>query len=271
MNLGQRFKTFCYKFFVKQAPLPRYGVNTPTEEILKIADYKKLEQKINYQITEKKYFFQALSHRSFLTEFPNANLKSNERLEFLGDSILNMVVGEFLFELFPTADEGSLTKMRSRLVNRKSLASYGHDLELWDLILLSSSVAQSLEKGSDTILADCFEAIIGALYLDAGMEPVNKFIRKTILSSSRIRMASTVDQNYKSLLLEHSQAAGSGVPRYTIIKWDGPDHDRIFTVEVKVNNEIFGAGTGKNKKEAEQAAAAEALKKIKILNINEEP
>jgi ribonuclease-3 len=266
MVFGQRIKRFWNKFYNKQTPPPAFGINIPTEEILNIADFKKLEKIINHQIVEKKYFFQALTHRSFLTQYTDHNIKSNERLEFLGDSILNMVVGEFLFELFPESDEGSLTKMRSRLVNRKALASYGHDLHLWDLILLSPSVAQSLEGGSDTILADCFEAIIGALYIDAGMDTVKRFIRKIILSSSRIKIASTIDYNFKSLLLEQSQAVGTGVPRYTIIKSEGPDHDRVFTVEVKVNNEVFGIGEGKNKKEAEQAAAAEALKKIETLN-----
>ena len=262
MFFGQSIKRFWYKLFIKQTPPPPFGISIPTEEILNIPDYKKLEKIINHQIVEKKYFFQALTHRSFLTLYINLDLKSNERLEFLGDSILNMVVGEFLFELFPESDEGALTKMRSRLVNRKALASYGHDINLWDLILLSPSVALSLERGSDTILADCFEAIIGALYLDAGMITAKKFIRKIILSSSRIKIASTIDYNYKSLLLEQSQAAGTGVPRYTIIKSEGPDHDRLFTVEVKVNNEVFGIGAGKNKKDAEQAAASEALKKI---------
>lgn len=270
MALGRRIKQIWDKLFVKKTRHHQFGVDTPTEEVLKIADYKKLEKIINHQIVDKKYFFQALTHRSFLTEFSNINLDSNERLEFLGDSILNMVVGEFLFELFPTADEGLLTKMRSRLVNRKALASYGHDLYLWDLILLSPSVAQSLENGSDTILADCFEAIIGALYLDAGIVTVKQFIKKTILSSSRIRIASTIDQNYKSLLLEHSQAAGNGVPRYNTLKWEGPDHDRVFTVEVRINNEVFGIGIGKNKKEAEQAAAAEALKRIELLKDSKE-
>jgi ribonuclease III len=268
MTLGERINNFWNQFLSKKTISPQVNDNVPVEEILKLANFKKLEKIIDHKIVDKIIFFQALTHRSFLTLYPNTILKSNERLEFLGDSILNMVVGEFLFEIYPNADEGSLTKIRSRLVNRKALATYGQELNLWELILLSPSVAQSLEKGSDTVLADCFEAIVGALYLDAGIVTIKKFIRKIILSSAQLKIASTIDQNYKSLLLEYSQAVGNGIPRYTIIKAEGPDHDRLFTIEVRVNNELYGIGTGKNKKEAEQSAAEEAIKKIENLNLN---
>ncbi len=225
---------------------------------------KELEKVIGFEIKNPTFFYQALTHRSFISQTTNGKFKSNERLEFLGDSILNMIVGEFLFKNFPDANEGDLTKMRSRLVNRKALATYANEIGLWDFLILSPGVTQSLDKGSDTILADGFEAVIGAIFLDSGLECTNKFIRKCLLKSGRIKTASTIDQNYKSRLLEYSQANGFGVPRYNLINSEGPDHNKIFTVEVIINNQVCGTGTGKNKKEAEQAAASTAIKSFEI-------
>ncbi|MDI6780208.1 MAG: ribonuclease III [Bacteroidota bacterium] len=235
------------------------------KEIYQNVNLKKLEKIIGCGIKNPAYFYQALTHRSFISQFTNGEFKSNERLEFLGDSILNMVVGEYLYNNFPDVDEGDLTKMRSRLVNRKALAVYAKEIGLWDFLVLSPGVIQSLDKGSDTILADGFEAIVGAIFLDSGLESTNEFIKKCLLKSGRIKAASTIDQNYKSRLLEYSQANGSGVPRYNTISSEGPDHDKIFKVEVIVNNQVCGTGTGKNKKEAEQAAAAAALKTFEII------
>ncbi len=220
-----------------------------------------LKQALGYNIRNADLFVQALVHRSYLQQ-TNQHGQSNERLEFLGDSILNLIVGEYLYHHFPNAEEGELTKVRSRLVNRKALVAYSKSIKLASFILMSQSAAQSLGKGSDTIVADTYEAIIAAVYLDGGYAEAKKFVERQLVEALRKRTVITSDENYKSMLLEYAQANGLGVPRYTIVKEEGPDHDRTFTVEVSMSNKRHGTGTGKNKKEAEQVAAMKALKRF---------
>lgn len=224
-------------------------------------DLRGLEQALQCKIRNSAYFVQALVHRSYLQQ-TNQHGQSNERLEFLGDSILNLIVGEYLYHHFPSADEGELTKVRSRLVNRKALVAYSKSINLSKFILMSHSAQQSMGKGSDTIVADTFEAIIAAVYLDGGFEAAKAFVERQLLDALRKRTVITSDENYKSMLLEYAQAHGLGVPRYTIVKEEGPDHDRTFTVEVSLSGKKSGTGTGKNKKEAEQVAAGRALERL---------
>ncbi|MEW6509547.1 MAG: ribonuclease III [Bacteroidota bacterium] len=216
------------------------------------------EHLIGYRVRTPDLFARALVHRSSLQQrhHPTA---SNERLEFLGDSVLNLIVGEYLYQRYPRAEEGELTKVRSRLVNRKALAAYGKAIRLADFILTSPSAAGSLGKGHDTITADCFEAVIAAIYLDGGYDAARGFVERRVLSALKSGEVVTSDENYKSMLLEYAQAHGLGIPRYAIVKEEGPDHDRTFTVEVLLSNQKRGTGRGKNKKEAEQAAAERAL------------
>ena len=206
-------------------------------------------------------FFESLLHRSYL-QYLAPQTKSNERLEFLGDAILNFLVAEYLYRLYPTMEEGDLTKIRSRLVNRKTLAQRAKDLRLSEYMLLSSSALQSIDGGSDSILADAFEAVIGALYLDGGLPAAQDFVTHALLSHTGMLSTALTDDNYKSALLEYAQARSLGVPHYAILREDGPDHDRRFTVEVSLGPETLGAGTGRSKKDAEQAAAAKALERI---------
>ncbi len=220
-----------------------------------------LEEALEYTIRHKDVFVQALVHRSYLQQ-TNQHGQSNERLEFLGDSILNLIIGEYLYRTFPDADEGELTKMRSRLVNRKALVAYSRSIHLSKYILMSQSAAQSLGKGSETIVADTFEAIVAALYLDGGYVEARRFVELRLSEALRHKTVITSDENYKSMLLEYAQANGLGVPRYSIIREEGPDHDRTFTVVVTLNNRKSGEGVGKNKKEAEQAAASMALERL---------
>lgn len=222
---------------------------------------ERLQRALGYSIRNNDIFSQALLHRSFLQRLPEST-RSNERLEFLGDSILNLVVAEYLYHRFPQAEEGELTKIRSRLVNRKALAAYARAIHLSDFILMSPSAAQAIGKGYDAITADTFEAIIAAIYLDGGFAPAREFVERQVLTAMKKGAVVTSDENYKSMLLEYAQSQGIGAPRYYIIKEEGPDHDRTFTVEVMLNNVRQGRGTGKNKKEAEQAAASEALDKL---------
>jgi ribonuclease-3 len=218
----------------------------------------RLQERLGYAIRHEAFFRQALSHRSSFQRTSDAAY-SNERLEFLGDSILNLVVGEYLYHHFPKAEEGELTKFRARLVNRKALAAYAQQIGLAEFISMSASAANAQGKGMDTITADTFEAVIAAIYLDGGFPAARQFVEAQITSAMEHGAVATVDENYKSMLLEFAKASGLGIPRYAVIKEEGPDHDRTFTVQVTINNSSRGVGTGKNKKEAEQAAASQAI------------
>ena len=231
-------------------------------------DVQRFESIIGHRIHQPHFFVEALLHRSYLQYQDLKEKKSNERLEFLGDSVLNLIVGEYLYDHYPDAEEGELTKLRSRLVSRKALSVYARQLNLEEFMFVSTSAAQSLEKGSDSILADAYEAVIAAIYLDSGYEAAKKFVERQVLGALRSGILGTADENYKSILLEHAQAHALGVPKYSIIKEEGPDHDRTFTVEVIVGEKRGGVGVGKTKKEAEQAAAMRALEKIENANLN---
>lgn len=225
------------------------------------ATLRSLEKTLDYRIRNRDLFIQALQHRSFHQRSQHPS-RSNERLEFLGDSILNLIVGEHLFRRNPAAQEGELTKLRSRLVNKKALAAYAKSLRLAEYILMSPSAAQAGGKGRDTIAADTFEAIVAAIYLDAGYREATRFVHRQVLGALERGSVVTADQNFKSRLLEHAQSRGLGVPRYVLTHQEGPDHDRTFTVEVLLSGSRHGIGTGKNKKEAEQSAAQQALESL---------
>ena len=226
-------------------------------------DFARFTEAIQYYPCNWKLFLQALLHRSYL-QFLEEPWSSNERMEFLGDAILNFIVAEHLFITYPGMEEGELTKLRSRLVNRKILAQRAKDLHLSDYLLLSSSAAQSIDSGSESIIADAIESVIGALYLDGGLEAARKFIYATLLKNTEVFNSAMADDNYKSTLLEYTQAHSLGIPRYTVIHEDGPEHDRRFTIEVSIGAQTYGSGFGRSKKEAEQVAAARALEHIQI-------
>jgi len=225
-------------------------------------DIPRLSRVLQYRIRDRNLFREALSHRSYLQVTSDSEATSNERLEFLGDSILNLVVAEYLFLRDTDAPEGDLTKVRSRLVSRKALTVFAREIHLGEFILLSPSAAQMTPRGMDTILADAFEAIIGAIYLDGGFRAARKFVETCLrrgMDGGNLRME---DENFKSRLLEQVQAEGYGAPRYVTVNEQGPDHDRTFTVEVFINGASYGVGNGKNKKDAEQSAAEKALRKF---------
>lgn len=225
-------------------------------------DLHALESVLAYTISDPGYFAEALSHRSYLQVSGIEPTSSNERLEYLGDSVLNLAVAEYLFRKHVTSPEGDLTKMRSQLVNRKALAVYAREIELSRFMRMSPSALQIADKGMETILADAFEAIIGAIYIDGGFDQAKIFVERHVLSALDSGAIRIDGENFKSMLLEHTQARGLGSPRYNISHQEGPDHDRTFTVEVIVNNVAYGFGVGKNKKDAEQAAAEQAYRHI---------
>lgn len=226
-----------------------------------------LEEAIGYSIQDRRYFAQALTHRSYLQVADIESLHSNERLEFLGDSILNMLIGEFLFRHYTDVQEGELTKLRSRLVNGKALIVAAHEVRLEEFVLLNTSAEQALQKGNRSILADAFEAIIAAIYLDSGMslESVKSFLTRTLLKPETFQEILNNDENYKSILLELAQGQGLDAPRYEVVAEEGPDHERIFTVQVYVNGVALGQGEGRSKKKAEQEAAGKAIERMMSL------
>ena len=263
-----------YNGLLRFSPLRKYfrfkssrKGNFPSVGFLDNEKKAELEKNLGVVIINTEYFEQALLHRSYLQVLDGSHYLSNERLEFLGDAILGMVVGEYLFSLHTSVLEGELTKMRSWLVNKNSLALCAKKINLDSFLMLSYSAEKSLENGSDSILADALEAIIAAVYLDAGIEQARKFIINSLLPIM-INKSVMVDKNYKSILLESVQAEGMHSPRYNVIEEKGPDHDKEFTVGVYVENELKGQGEGRSKKEAEQKAAKDALKKMNLLQDN---
>ncbi len=228
-------------------------------------NFDHLEKALGHTIKRKELFAEALSHRSFIHQPENETLVSNERLEFLGDSILNMVVAEHLFQQHSLLPEGELTKMRSRLVNRKALTVYAKLIRLQEFILMGTSIPRSVDRGLEKILADAYEALIAAIFLDGGFQSAKTFVKRQMIDAIDQKLLNVIDVNYKSQLLEYSQAESLNTPRYTTVKEEGPDHDRVFTVEVFVGDLSQGVGTGKNKKDAEQAAAEKALQKLQLI------
>ncbi len=245
------------------AGLSEHVVNTDPL-LLDDQTVQKLELAIGYQVNDKRFFAQALTHRSYLQVSEVENLHSNERLEFLGDSILNMLIGEFLFRHYTDVQEGDLTKLRSRLVNKKALIVGAHQVGLEEFVLLNTSAEQALKKGNRAILADAFEAIIAAIYLDSGMslDPVKRFLTRTLLKPETFEEILNSDENYKSILLELVQGQGLDAPRYHVVAEEGPDHERVFTVQAHVNGMPVGQGEGRSKKKAEQEAAARAIERL---------
>ncbi len=228
-------------------------------------DFSSLETAIQYKINNPRLFTEALSHRSYLQIPGNEHILSNERMEFLGDAVLSLAAAEYLYRHHLLASEGELTKVRSRLVNRKALGLYAKEIHLGDYLLMSPSTSQVSSKGMETILADAYEAVVGAIYLDGGLSYARKFVERSIHRAMECGILTMDDDNFKSRLLEYAQAGGFGSPRYLTVNEEGPDHDRTFTVEVWIGNTPQGTGLGKNKKDAEQAAAEHALRQLNIL------
>jgi len=202
---------------------------------------------------------QAFTHRSYLNEHRTSPVAHNERLEFLGDAILELVVTEYLFKKFPAKNEGELTAYRSALVNTNTLSMVADSLEMNKYLLLSRGERKDTGRARQFILANTFEAVVGAMYLDAGFDTVSKFIATFLLTYTDTVIENRLWQDAKSRFQEVAQEKASITPTYSLVEETGPDHDKQFTVAVCLHNEKIAEGAGKSKQEAEQDAARNAL------------
>ncbi len=213
------------------------------------------------KLKNQKLFDQAFTHRSYLNE-AKEKVASNERLEFLGDSILSYVVSQHLFREYSQFEEGTLTNLRSLLVNTKNLAENAKELSFGDMLKLSKGEEDSKGRQNQSLLADSFEAFIGALFLDQGYDEVDNFIQNTVLKKAKTLAEKRTLKDPKSLLQEHVQSNKQKSPVYTVIKEEGPAHAKTFTIGVYVEEKLLGTGSGKSKQQAEEQAAVKALEKV---------
>ena len=202
---------------------------------------------------------QAFIHRSFINENPRTGLAHNERLEFLGDAVLELVVTEYLYEKFPHHNEGDLTAYRSALVNAITLGGLASDLGFNDMMKLPKGEAKDVHRARSSILADAYEAFIGALYLDQGYSIVKSFVTRTLLGKTDEIIRKGLHKDAKSFVQEMSQEKYSVTPNYKVLSEEGPDHDKIFSVGIYFGDEKVAEGKGRSKQEAETAAARAAL------------
>lgn len=221
-------------------------------------DFTEFEKKIGYTFKNKELLHEALSHSSYANEIKNGR-NSNERLEFLGDSVLSIVVSVHLFKHFKHLPEGDLTKIRASLVCEKALFEFARKIDLGKHILLGKGEENSGGRTRPSIVSDAFEAVIAAVYLDGGMEAAEKYVLSFIPKDLSANSSKAL-QDYKTMLQEIIQRNPEERVEYVLADQTGPDHDRKFVVQVRLNSNVIGTGEGHSKKQAEQAAAKEALR-----------
>ena len=222
-------------------------------------DFSPLEKALDVQFNNKDLLAQAFCHRSFLNENPNIKMENNERLEFLGDAVLELVVTEFLYNGYPQKPEGELTNCRAALVNAKILSEKAKELDFNDFLLLSRGEEKELGKARQYILANAIEAFIGALYLDQGYRACQSFIEGNLTKELPRIIESGLFKDAKSLFQEEAQERTGITPTYKVLEEKGPDHERHFVVGVFLGQELIARGDGFSKQEAELEAAKNAL------------
>ncbi|MFC3882605.1 ribonuclease III [Bacillus songklensis] len=228
-------------------------------------NFKKFQERIGITFDNEALLIQAFTHSSYVNEHRRRPYEDNERLEFLGDAVLELTVSQFLFKKYPTMSEGELTKLRAAIVCEPSLVTFAHELLFGQLVLLGKGEEMTGGRERPALLADVFEAFIGALYLDKGLETVNDFLSKVVFPKINEGAFSHV-MDYKSQLQEMVQRDGAGQLEYKVLQEKGPAHNREFVSRVSLNGEVLGTGVGRSKKEAEQKAAQEAIAKLKSMN-----
>jgi len=232
----------------------------------KVSILTNLENKLNYRFKNLKLLEESLTHPSFHNKDEKDILINNQRLEFLGDSVLELIVSEYIYHKLSSFSEGELTKIKSIIVSKPTLAKWANHISLGKYIVLGKGEDLTGGRNKSSILSDCFEALLGAIYLDSGLKKTKKFTLSFIKDEVDLITRHNYIEDYKTLLKEISQKKMKCLPEYYLIKEKGPDHKKIFCIEVKLKEISYGTGFGDSKKEAEQNAAHNALKKLKILN-----
>ena len=220
-------------------------------------DLAELEARIGYTFKDKQLIIEALTHKSFKKPY------NNERLEFLGDAVLDLIVGEYLYKLFPKSDEGTLSKIRASLVNEGGFARLAKEIHLGDYLFLSAAEENNRGRSKSSLLSNAFEALTGAIYLEAGLEKAREVSIRLLEASYPKIDLDTLCKDYKTSLQELTQAEYGVTPTYVLVSTSGPDHDKTFEVAVTLDNKEIAVAKGKSKKAAQQDAAQIALRKLK--------
>lgn len=237
-----------------------------TEITIPATRIQHFEKNLGFTIPPEHYklFEKALRHRSIVDNDKFESFETYERLEFLGDAVLDLIVTEILFEKFPTENEGFLTKLRAKLVRGDTLYELAQKLDLSHYLEVGDRAAGQGIEFSKSVLSDVYEALIAAIYISAGYENAYKFVEKNIENFLDINQVVNNIDNHKSVLMEYSQSQKLKLPKYTVLSESGPGHNKTFHVAVYIENENMGEGIGKSKKQAEQQAAKEALRKVRL-------
>lgn len=223
---------------------------------------KDFEAHLEYTFKNKDLLFTALTHSSFSNE---NGVKSNERLEYLGDSVLSLITTDYLFNRFSEKDEGSLTKIKRQLVNTDALSKFATSIHLGDYLFLGHGEEKCGGRYNNSNLEDAFEALVGAIYLDGGIEQARTFLMRFLVDETTRIDGYHKLSDPKTLLQEKVQETPGEKLEYIIVDSQGPDHDKVYTCEVRINSNVFGQGKGKTKKEAEKAAAMKALELLGVV------
>ncbi|MBI4692063.1 MAG: ribonuclease III [Candidatus Terrybacteria bacterium] len=228
--------------------------------MIKSKNFKTFEEKIDVSFNNKDLLKQAFTHRSYINENPSWLFDHNERLEFLGDAVLELVITEYLYRQYPDKNEGDMTSYRAALVNANMLSEVANELSISDYLLLSRGEAKDTGKARQYILANTFEALVGAMYLDQGYDNVFSFLKRNLFPKLKEIIKKKLWIDAKSLFQERAQEFEAVTPGYKIINEWGPDHDKHFIIGVYLKEEMIAEGEGSSKQEAEQSAARNALK-----------
>jgi ribonuclease-3 len=244
-------RNFFASLFARKSAASKKGAGDPGVD--------ELQRAISYRFKDASLLKHALTHKSFASHDDAAGLLSNERLEFLGDSVINCLVTEYLYFTHPDKSEGYLSKVKSLVVSRKILGEIAQGIDLGRYLIMSPSEEKSGGRGRASTVSNAFEAVAGAMYIDGGLGAVKKFLERHLFGRISGFWDDESNVNYKSKILEMSQSDGRGIPRYVTAEASGPDHAKLFRVKVFVGGAEMGEGTGRSKKIAQQAAAQNAV------------